>query len=149
MPLRIIVPDTCAIGNALFREPLAPNADPLLTAIRMRTVDAVAPVLCQVEFINICRKKMEGVGAPALGAPIVKTAIDEFLSLPITWEPITPELTEDAWAWYLRGVGTGDAYFAAVATAWSAEIWTSDTEFVRRTAPHHSAIYDLNLRPYS
>lgn len=42
MPLRYIVPDTCAIAASLYNELYSANTDPLLQAIRQRTVVAVA-----------------------------------------------------------------------------------------------------------
>ncbi len=108
MPLRYIVPDTCAIAASLYNETHSPATDLMLQEIRQRTVDAVAPSLGLAEFLNVSRRKLAD---PALSQAAVDTAVADFMSLPITWIDVESFAAE---AWRLHrtyGVETGDAFF--------------------------------------
>jgi len=145
MPLRYIVPDTCAVAASLYNEAHSLATTPMLEAIRQRTVDAVAPALGLVEFLNVSRRKLAG---STLSQAAVDTAVADLLSLPITWVDVEPYAAE---AWRLHtsyGVETGDAFFLAVAIEFSAEIWTTDTQFTASARPLHADIYDLKVSPW-
>ena len=146
---RIIVPDACALGAAFFNETFTPQADPLLGAIRAKGVDSVAPVICIGEFLNICRKKVEGASGTALPKPIVDRVIQEFLALPILWHSPSLEETAEAWNWYGKGIQTGDAFYLTVASAWGAEVWTIDEPFYSKASPDFSQIHDLRTEPFT
>lgn len=142
MPLRYIVPDTCAVAASLYNETHSPATDSMLQEIRQRTVDAVAPSLGLAEFLNVSRRKLTD---PALSQAMVDTAVADFMSLPITWVDVEPFAAE---AWRLHrdhGIETGDAFFLAVAIEFSAEIWTTDTQFTASTRPIYTDIYDLKI----
>jgi len=114
----------------------------MLQEIRQRTVDAVAPSLGLAEFLNVSRRKLTD---PALSQAMVDTAVADFMSLPITWVDVEPFAAE---AWRLHrdhGIETGDAFFLAVAIEFSAEIWTTDTQFTASTRPIYTDIYDLKI----
>lgn len=86
MPLRYVVPDTCAIAASLYNEMYSANTDPMLQAIRQRTVDAVSPSLGLPEFLNVSRKKLNiKFTNPPLSRAVVDATIAKFMSLPITW----------------------------------------------------------------
>lgn len=142
MPLRYIVPDTCAVAASLYNELHSAATDPMLEEIRLRTVDAVAPSLELAEFLNVSRRKLAD---PALSQALVDSAVADFLSLPITWIDIEPFAAE---VWRLHRVHkieTGDAFFVAVADAFSAEIWTIDTQFTAAAKPVYAGITDLKV----
>lgn len=142
MPLRYIVPDTCAIAASLYNEQYSSATDPMLQEIRQRTVDAVAPSLGLAEFLNVSRRKLTD---PTLSQAAVDTAVADFMSLPITWIDVEPFAAE-AWRVHRNyGIETGDAFFLAVAAEFSAEIWTTDTQFTASTKPIYANIYDLKV----
>lgn len=142
MPLRYIVPDTCALAASLYNEPHSAATDPMLREIRLRTVDAVAPSLGLAEFLNVSRRKLAD---PTLSQALVDTAVAEFLSLPITWIDFEPFAAE-VWRLHrIHKIETGDAFFVAVADAFSAEIWTVDTQFAAATKPVYASITDLKV----
>ena len=146
MPLRYIVPDTCAIAASLYNEQYSSATDPMLQEIRQRTVGAVAPSLGLAEFFNVSRKKLDPKFTnPILSQAVIDNALASFLSLPITWIDVEPFAAE---AWRLHrdhGIETGDAFFLAVAIDFSAEIWTTDTQFTASTRPIYTNIYDLKV----
>ena len=112
MPLRYIVPDTCAIAASLYNEPHSAAADPMLQEIRLRTVDAVAPSLGLAEFLNVSRKKLDpNFTRLTLSTSVVDTTVAEFMALPITWIDVEVFAAE---AWRLHrahAIETGDAFF--------------------------------------
>lgn len=144
MPLRYVVPDTCAIAASLYNEMYSANTDPMLQAIRQRTVDAVSPSLGLPEFLNVSRKKLNiKFTSPPLSQVIVDATIAKFMLLPITWIDVEP-FTNKAWRLHCdHGIETGDAFFVAIAEEFSAEIWTIDTQFTASTQPVYADIYDL------
>ncbi len=152
MPLRYIVPDTCALAASLYKELYSAATDPMLQEIRLRTVDAVAPSLGLAEFLNVSRKKLDPKFTnPVLSQAEVDTAVTEFLSLPITWIDVEPFATE-AWRLHrVHAIETGDAFFVAVAAEFSAEIWTIATHFTDKTKQIHSgpSITDLKFFPWT
>jgi len=149
MPLRYVVPDTCAIASSLYNEEYSTATDPMLQAIRQRTVDAVAPSLGLAEFFNVSRKKLDPKFTnPTLSQSEVDIAVAEFMSMPVTWIDAEP-LAAEAWLLHRNhGIETGDAFFAVVAVRFSAEIWTIDTKFTASTQPVHPNIYDMKVSPW-
>ena len=146
---RYIVPDTCALSASFYNEVYAVNADPMLEAIRLRSVEAVAPSLGKAEFLNVSRKKLESAfTSPVLDIADVEIAIAEFLALPIFWVDLDP-LTEEAWRLHRNyNLQTGDAYFVEVARQWDAEIWTIDGQFARAARSIHPKSFDLKMTPF-
>ena len=146
MPLRYVVPDTCAVAASLYNEAHSLATDPMLQAIRQRTVDAVAPSLGLTEFLNVSRRKLDPkLTNPTLSQSVVDAAVANFLSLPITWIDIEPYAAE---AWRLHRshqIETGDAFFLAIAMEFSAEIWTTDTQFTASTRVIYANIYNLKV----
>lgn len=155
MAQRYIVPDTCAIAAALYRKSFSLNVDPLINAIRNRTVDAVAPVVGIAEFLNVSRKKIEGYKTggqqyPPLNQGIVDSAIQVFFSLPIVWIDINRNLALRSWHTYLNeGIQTGDAFFLEIAREFSAEIWTTDEPFYQKTQPFYGNVYNLRSMTFA
>ncbi len=147
---RYIVPDTCAIATSLYNETYSSNADPLLEAIRLQSVDAIAPSSCFTEFFNVSRKKADGDrNNPPLPASQVEAVVADFLALPILWLDIEPFAST---AWQLHrdyGIQTGDAFFVAVAQLWQAELWTKDNQFITTVTPIYASVYDLKVQAYS
>ncbi len=143
---RLIIPDTCSIGAALFNEPASTNATPLLSAIRLLSVESAVPAVFLPEFMNICRKKFTGWrGAPPIAAPIVDGVFNDMLALPLIWVPIDPYFTREAWSLYTsRQIETNDAYFLFLAIQMDGEIWTTDSRFMNKVKPFYSKIFDLN-----
>ena len=113
---RYIVPDTCALAASFYNEIYAVNADPLLQAILLGSVDAIAPSLGKAEFLNVSRKKLvPNLKSPALAIADVEMAVAEFLALPILWIDIDP-FTEEAWRLHRdHHIETGDAFFLEIA----------------------------------
>ncbi len=150
MPLKYIVPDTCALAASLYNEIYSSATDPMLQEIRLRTVDAVAPSLGIAEFLNVSRKKLDPKFTnPTLSQAVVDAAVVEFLSLPITWIDVEAFAAE---AWHLHrahAIETGDAFFVAVAVAFSAEIWTTDSQFTASTKLVYAAITDLKVSSWN
>ena len=145
MTLRYIVPDTCALAASLYNETYSSVTDPMLQAIRLRTVDAVAPTLGLAEFLNVSRRKLDPNSANPLSQAAVDSAVAEFLSLPITWIDIEP-YAEEAWRVHrLHKIETGDAFFVAIAKEFSAEIWTVDSQFAASTTIMYEHICDLKV----
>jgi len=146
---RYIVPDTCALSASFYNEIYAANADPMLEAIRLRSVDALAPSLGKAEFLNVSRKKLDpAFTSPVLNAADVEAAVAEFLALPIEWVDIDV-LTEQAWRLHRNHkLQTGDAYFVEVARLRQAEIWTTDVQFFRRASAVYPAVYALTVMPF-
>ncbi len=146
MPLRYVVPDTCAIAASLYNEIHSAKTDPMLEAIRQRTVDAVSPSVGLPEFFNVSRKKLDArFTNPTLLPATVDTAVIDFMALPITWIDVEP-LAAEAWRLHRNyAIETNDAFFVAVAVQFSAEIWTIDTQFAASTStmPNPVSVYDL------
>ena len=141
---RYIVPDTCVLAAALYNEIYTLQAELILEEIRQGTVDAVAPSLGMAEFLNVSRKKLDPrFTSPALSQAVVNTAVANFTTLPITWIDIEPYTAQ---AWHLHRdhkIETGDAFFVAIAMEFSAEIWTTDSQFTGSTRLVYANIYDL------
>lgn len=150
MPLRYIVPDTCALAASLYNELYSAATDPMLQETRLRTVDAVAPSLGLAEFLNVSRKKLDPKFTnPTLSQSVVDTTVIEFLSLPITWIDVEA-FTAEAWRLHrVHAIETGDAFFVAVAAAFSAEVWTTDTQFTSATKPIYTSIIDLKVSAWT
>ena len=147
---RFIVPDTCALSASLYNEVYAANADPLLQAIRLQTVTAVAPSLGKAEFLNVSRRKLDPqLTAPVLSVADVENAVAEFMSLPIQWVDIDP-IAMLAWRLHRdHGLQTADAFFVEIARQYQAEIWTTDAQFYRRAISVYANVYDLSVSPFS
>lgn len=146
MPFRTVVPDNSALIAAFFRERHSAYAAPLLEAIRLRQVDAVAPTLLMTEFLNACRRKVEG------RTPIPRSAVDsivsDFLSLPITWQPVE-EIALFAWGLYQPGgVEAADAFYLHVSMTWQAELWTADQGLHGRGLSRYPNIHNLTTKPF-
>ena len=148
MPLRYVVPDTCAIAASLYNELHSSVTDPMLQSIRLRTVDAVAPTSGLSEFLNISRRKLDLNAVNPLSHSAVDSAVAEFMSLPITWVDIEP-YAEEAWRLHrVHKIETGDAFFVTIAMEFSAEIWTVDNQFTATTKIMYENIYDLKVLPW-
>ena len=144
--LRLIVPDTCALAASLYNELFAANADPLLNAIRLQDVDALAPSLGKAEFLNLSRKKL---ATPGISTADVEAVVSDFVALPILWVEID-SLTANAWRLHRDyGLETGDAFFLEVARQWQAEVWTTDEQFFNRAAVIHPYVFNLRVQAFS
>ena len=120
---RYIIPDTCAFAASLYNEPYSANADPLLTAIRSGSVEAIAPSVCLTEFLNVSRKKHEPDRAGVVALPVteVEAVVIDFLTLPVLWIDSDPATALNAWHLHQHHqLQTADAIFAEVARQWQA-----------------------------
>jgi predicted nucleic acid-binding protein len=137
---RYVVPDSCSLGAAFFKETYSSNAAPMLAAIRLGTVDAIAQMICIGEFLNLCRKKLgEGVAASDVDA-----VISDFLSLPIVWFDIEPFFARRSWQLFrTSSIGTNDAFFIQLAQRMGAELWTIDGGLAANGPSVYSGVVDL------
>jgi predicted nucleic acid-binding protein len=134
------------LGAAFFSEKFTFNAVPLLEAIRREEIDAVAPVICISEFLNICRKKLtEGVSGAA-----VDGVIADFLTLPVVWFEIEQSFAMQSWNLYRSAsIGTNDAFFVQLAQRMGAELWTIDGGLAANGPPVYGRIHDLRQSPFA
>ena len=152
MPVyRYVVPDTSALAAAFYKEPSSANASPLLHAVRLQTVAAIAPQLILPEFLNVCRKKQNAslaLGYAPVSSDDAEAIVQDFLVLPLVLEDMTA-LAGQAWRLHQdHGLETGDAFFLAAAQQWQAELWTADVQFFRRASAVYAAVYDLTATPF-
>jgi predicted nucleic acid-binding protein len=117
----------------------------MLAAIRRGEVDAVAPMVCIGEFLNICRKKLsEGVPAADVDAVVA-----DFLQLPIVWFDVEPRFAADCWSLFRSAsIGTNDAFFLQLAQHMDAELWTIDGGLAANGPPVYSGTRDFRQNSF-
>ena len=147
---RIIVPDTCVLGAAFYNEAYSSNADPLLEAIRLRAIDAIAPILGIAEFFNVSRKKQaEFDRNPSSPNPNVDAVVNDFLALPIVWWEMDADMAKNAWITHrTHQIETWDAFFIEVAKLFEAELWTTEQAFYRKAVAVYPNSFDLSTRVF-
>lgn len=149
---RYIVPDTSSLAAALYQEPASAHAAPLLQAIRLQTVEAIAPSLALPEFFNVSRKKRNGNqthGIAPVSASLVEAIVSDFLNLRIVWEDIDA-LAESGWRLHRdHQIETADAFFLEAARQWQAELWTADEQFYQRATLVYPKVFNLRVTPFT
>lgn len=150
--MRYLVIDASCFGAAYFEEEYSPNVTELIGEIESRRVDVILPWICGAEFLNICRKKIQGIGSPVkIDGGAVDGIVDDFFTLPIVWED--RDIVRDSReAWQLHrgeGIGTADAYYLQLAMVWGAELWTGDRDLASKGGGVHGDTYWIEEKAFA
>jgi len=158
---RRIVPDASVMVPAFFPEaleidgrstPLTPRARRFEAAIRSREVVAFAPGLLLHEFTKRAFQKTSGrSGTPVVSLDKVCVLVMDFLSLPITYVPMT-EIADSAWELMAtRSIPPPDSWYLACAMQYDAELWISHEHrdgVVQHARSAHEKVFLLTERGF-
>jgi len=147
-----IVVDASVACAWLFAERYSAEVQPVLDAIILRRVIALAPDRFEEELLRVCQKKLL---PPPVGAGLAASdSFDRFLDLMTAPIPMyllpSQELHERAWqmAIAMPGLTTHDALYLTLAERWDAELWTTDEVLGSSKAAFFAKVRDLRTHKF-
>lgn len=159
---RHIVPDASVILPAFFPETmefqgsdfdLTRRAQPLVDAIRMRHVEASAPDMLIYEFTSKALEKAATRGkTPQIDRAIVEQRIEEFLGLPIVYQPARDIAQSVLGVIRNRNIAPPDGWYLACAMYYDAELWISHDHadgFARHAREIHRNVHLLTEKRFA